>query len=25
MSREAIAIRDTRSFGAFFFAGYFGA
>jgi len=25
MSRDAYAIRDTRSFGAFFFRGYFGA
>jgi hypothetical protein len=25
MSREIAATRDTRSFGAFFFVGYFGA
>jgi hypothetical protein len=25
MSRSAASIRDIRSFGAFFFAGYFGA
>jgi hypothetical protein len=25
MSRDVYAIRDTRSFGAFFFRGYFGA
>jgi len=24
-SRNAIAIRDVRSFGVFFFSGYFGA
>jgi hypothetical protein len=25
MSRDAAAIQDTRSFGAFYFVGYFGA